>query len=273
MKIRLLGTGAADGIPGFFINNEVSTYAKKHGGKDMRTRSAALIDGCIKIDLPPDTICQMHRDRLDASEWTALVFTHSHEDHLAVSEIQYALYPFTELEQLPFTIYGNAKIKQLIRARYPYWPIEFVEMTSFGEYRHADYKITALPANHEIEEECLNLLFERDGQTLLYATDTGIWKDPTFEFLAGKRLDCLVIECTEGFNDSSYLGHLNFERLKVVLARLRESGAVHDGTRVVTTHHAHSGGACHDDLERVLGEMGAEPGFDGQVIEVRPKVG
>jgi phosphoribosyl 1,2-cyclic phosphate phosphodiesterase len=273
MKIRLLGTGAADGIPGFFINNEVSTYAKKHGGKDLRTRSAALIDGCVKIDLPPDTICQLHRDRLDASDWSALVFTHSHEDHLAVSEIQYALYPFTELEQLPFTIYGNSKIKQLVRQRYPYWPIEFVEMTSFGEYTHADYKITALPANHEIEEECLNLLFERDGVSLLYATDTGIWKEPTFEFLAGRRLNGLVIECTEGFHNASYEGHLNIERLSFVLNRLRGDFAIDENTAVVTTHHAHSGMATHAQLEAALAPIGAEPGYDGCVVEVRSKGG
>jgi len=273
MKIRLLGTGGADGIPGFFINNEVSTYAKKHGGKDIRTRSAALIDGCIKIDLPPDTICQLHRDRLDASDWTALVFTHSHEDHLAISEIQYALYPFTELEQLPFTIYGNSKIKQMVRARYPYWPIEFVEMCSFGEYHHADYKITGLPANHEDAEECLNLLFERDGVNLLYATDTGIWHDPTFEFLASKRLDGLVIECTEGFHDSSYLGHLNIARLAVVLERLNAQGTIGPNTQVVTTHHAHSGLATHAQLECALKPLGAVPGFDGLVVEVRSKAG
>ena len=101
MNIRLLGTGAADGIPGFFGNDMVSRYARENGGKDVRTRSAALIDGVLKIDFPPDTLTQVQRDLLDALDWTGLVFTHSDDDHFAVDELQYALFPFTDLDHLP----------------------------------------------------------------------------------------------------------------------------------------------------------------------------
>ena len=77
----LLGTGAADGIPGFYAKDRVSQYARTEGGKDVRTRSAALVDGALKIDLPPDTLVHLHQNRLDARDWSALLFTHSHEDH------------------------------------------------------------------------------------------------------------------------------------------------------------------------------------------------
>src|SRR5579871_2245259 len=183
MNILLLGTGAADGIPGFYSNNEVSRYARAHKGKDIRTRSAALIDGLIKIDLPPDTLCQLQREGLDARDWSALAFTHSHEDHCAVSEIQYVLYPFTELEQVPFTIYGNATIGAAVRERYPEWPIDIRETRSECTYRHASYEITPVRAKHKPDEECQNLMFRHEGRTLLYATDTGIWDLATFEFL------------------------------------------------------------------------------------------
>ena len=267
MNIRLLGTGGADGIPGFYSNSDVSQYARKHGGKDFRTRCAALVDGQLKIDLPPDTLCQLQRDGLDARDWSALLFTHSHEDHFAVAELQYTLYPFTELEEIPFTVYGNQQIGKGIRERYPEWPIDFTELRAECTYIHATYAITPIRAMHKEDEECLNLLIECGDERLLYATDTGIWDDATFAFLADYPLNCLVIECTEGFRRTEYKGHLNFDDLELVLRRLRTSGVVSPQTRVVTTHHAATGGATHARLQEVLKPMGAEPGYDGMLIE------
>lgn len=266
MDVRLLGTGGADGIPGLYSSNHVSRHARAHGGKNVRTRSAALVDGHIKIDLPPDTICQLQRDGLDANDWSALVFTHSHEDHFAVSEIQYALYPFTDLEHLPFSIYGNGKIGEAIEHRYPDWPIHFVQLCKFDQADHAEYTITPIPAHHDEAEDCFNLLFHRNGKKLLYATDTGIWSEETFGYMKGLALNCLVIECTQGLMASDYKGHLNVEDLAFVLQRLRDSKAIVPNTKIVTTHHAHTGGASHRQLEEVLAPLGAEPGYDGQVV-------
>jgi phosphoribosyl 1,2-cyclic phosphate phosphodiesterase len=267
MNIRLLGTGAADGIPGLYSDNRVSRYAREHGGMDMRTRSAALVDDLIKIDFPPDTLCQLQRERLNARDWSAIVFTHSHEDHFAVGEIQYAMYPFTELEQLPPSIYGNPTIGKLLCHRYPEWPIDFVEMRSFCSYAHSSYVITPVLAKHQIDEECLNLIIQKGDKTLLYATDTGVWAEPTFIFVSDYRLDCLVIECTEGIEGSDYEGHLDIKGLGHVLTRLRQAGTVHERTRIVTTHHAHTGNATHHELIEALTPLGAEPGFDGMHIE------
>ena len=60
MQVRLLGTGGSDGIPAFYGNDRVSAHARKVRGKEMRTRSAALVDGTLKIDLGPDTLCQLN---------------------------------------------------------------------------------------------------------------------------------------------------------------------------------------------------------------------
>ncbi len=267
MQIRLLGTGAADGIPGFYANNPVSKFARENGGKDLRTRAAALVDGSLKIDLPPDTLVQLQREGLDARDWTALLFTHSHEDHFCPSELQYALYPFTEMEQLPCTIFANSVICGLIRRRYPEWPLELVETRIFESYRHGNYSITPVEARHKDDEQCHNLLIQRDGKSLLYATDTGVWKDSTFDFLADYKLDALVLECTEGFYPTAYDGHLDIQECIDVVGRLRKQGTLGDHSRIITTHHASQGGARHCDLEAAFADFGIEPGFDGMVIE------
>lgn len=268
MKVRLLGTGAADGIPTYFANTYVNDYARKHGGKDVRTRSAALLDNSIKIDLGPDTMPQLVRDRIDPQDWSAIVFTHSHDDHFAPAELQYWLFPFNDLEHFPYPIYGNEEIVRRIQEMYPDWPIELRTTRSFQCYRIGEYAITPVHANHKPDEDAQNLIFQKDNKTFLYATDTGVWKEPTWEVLQDYRLDLLVIECTEGVRGTDYEGHLGLLEMLEVINRLRGIGTVHDRTQIFTTHHSQNGGATHAELESVMAPHGVMPGYDGLEVEI-----
>ena len=269
MRVRLLGTGAADGIPGWYSDTEVSRHARAVGGREIRSRSAALIDGHFKIDLPPDTAWQMTRDGLDARDWTGLVFTHSHNDHLAVDELQYGLFPFNSNEFLPFPIYGNTTVCNLIRERYPHWPIETVETRSFEQFEHLGTRVTPIRAHHGSgDEDTHNLLFEREGRTVLYATDTGVWLEPTWEFLSGCKVDALVIECTEGLASTQYAGHIDVQELFLVVRRLREMGTLGMDATTWTTHHSHQGQVTHTQFEQLLQEEGIFAGYDGLEFDV-----
>lgn len=268
MKIKLLGTGAADGIPSPFGTDRISAHARAVKGKEIRTRSGAIVDGTIKIDLSPDTYMQLLRENLSATDWTALFFTHSDDDHLAVSEIQYALEPFIDNPYLPYTIFANRDVADLIRARYPGWPIEIRETRSYECYQHLDYRVTTIQATHLSDEDCHNFIFQRDSKTLLYATDTGLWSEKTWQFLERFRLDALVIECTDGFNPSPYIGHLSLEECLDVVTRLRKSGILHSEAQVVTTHHGVRGNATHEELIVALAPHGIQAGFDGMTIDV-----
>lgn len=268
MELLLLGTGAAEGIPAFYSNSRVSQYARKHGGKEIRTRSGAIVDGSLKIDLPPDTLMQMQREGLDAQDWSALLFTHGDDDHFAVRELQYAVHPFSQMDHIAFTIYGNDKICSEIRANYPKWPIELHETKSFESFSHADFKITPIEARHNHIEDCQNHIIERGGKTMLYATDTGVWHDKTWDFLSSYSLDLLAIECTEGFADEGYDGHLTLRECLFVVDRLRLNKILKPGARVVTTHHSHNGDGTFEELRNALEPHGIEAGYDGYRIEI-----
>lgn len=268
MRIRLLGTGAADGIPAFCAKTPVSAYAREHGGKDRRTRAAALIDGELKLDFGPDTLAQIQRDGLDPSDWSAVLFTHSDDDHLTVSEFQYFLYPFNDNECLPFTIYGNETVCEKIAQQYPCWPLDTHAIHDFQPFLHGPYSITPLRANHKCDEEAHNFLIERDGRRLIYATDTGVWSEETFAFLERAEAHALVIECTDGFNKSDYQGHLDLKECVAMVRRMRKISALAEEARVVTTHHSHRGGARHCDLVQALGRDAIEPGYDGMEFDV-----
>lgn len=268
MKIRLLGTGGADGIPALCAKSPVSDFARQNGGKDVRTRAAALIDDELKIDLGPDTLMQIQRDGIDPCDWTAVLFTHSDEDHLAPGELQYFLYPFNDNEHLPFTIYGNDVVLAQISGQYPGWPMDLRQSTSFSSFEHADYRITPVQANHKCNEDAQNFLIERDGRKVIYATDTGVWSDQTFEHLRGSLAHGLVIECTEGFHKSDYCGHLDIADCVGMVQRMRQLDILGNAAKIVTTHHSHQGGARHCDLVQALGPFAIDVGYDGMEFEV-----
>ena len=87
MKIQYLGTAAAEGWPGIFCNCKVCKEALRRGGKDIRTRSQAVIDDKILIDLPPDTYLHMLTYGLDMPSIRTMLVTHSHQDHWYPEEL------------------------------------------------------------------------------------------------------------------------------------------------------------------------------------------
>lgn len=268
MIVKLLGTGAADGIPAMFGECRLSRIARELGGKDFRTRCGALVDGHIKLDLPPDTFTQMQREGLSSNDWSALIFTHADADHFAVKELQYSLYPFTEHLLAPFAIYANQPIIDEIAHHYPDWPFEVHFTKSFESFSHGEYTVTPIAANHSRGEDCQNLIICDGAKSFLYATDTGLWEPPTWEYLSAVKLDGIVIECTNGRTESDYWGHLNLESCLWTVNQLRERGVLASGAPVVTTHHSVKGDMTHAELEEALAPHAIEPGFDGMEFEV-----
>lgn len=269
MKIMLQGTGGADGVPGLFGASRVSEYARQNGGRDVRTRAAALVNEDLKIDFGPDTFAQVNASGSCPRDWSAVVFTHSDADHFAIEELQYAVVPFTAEDQCPFTIYANGTIIRKLRERYPDWPMDLVTTQSFTSFNHADYVITPIKANHGSQtEDTQNLLIEQNGRTLLYATDTGIWDERTWRYLQGITIHLLVIECSEGFVHTPYNGHLDAHECLAVVSRLRQMGTLAPTSQVVTTHHSHNGDATHDELAKWFEPHRILVGYDGLVLEV-----
>jgi phosphoribosyl 1,2-cyclic phosphate phosphodiesterase len=234
----------------------------------VRTRCGALIDRHIKIDLPPDTNLHLLRDGLDARDWSLLVFTHSHDDHFALNEIQYGLYPFNDDEALGYTIFGNDTVCGRIEAAYPDWPLDLERTNAFETKIFGEYSITPILANHKEDEEAHNLLFFDGERTLLYATDTGVWGNASWQFLADVSLDGLVIECTEGIVDSGYSGHLNLVRMTDMVQRLRAEGILKRDAYVCTTHHSHNGDMTYSELADALEPYGIEAGYDGHEFSI-----
>ena len=54
MKLTYLGTAAAEGWPAAFCNCDGCRAARRLGGRNIRTRSQALVDDALLLDFPCD---------------------------------------------------------------------------------------------------------------------------------------------------------------------------------------------------------------------------
>lgn len=268
MNVLLTGTGGADGIPGFFAESNVSRLARANGGKDVRLRSGAVVDEILKIDFGPDTFGQCCRLNLDPCRWKYILYTHSHDDHFAPKELQYAFPPFVQADSKAPEIYGNKTILDGIRNAFPQAAkLKMVLLESFKTTMAGDYTITPIRAYHKLDEDSLNLIIEKNGKKFLYGADTGIYQQETWDFLKDWTIDAAVLECTDGFNPADYWGHLSCAELISVVDRLRSMGTFTKETLVCTTHHSHTGLGSHSELEACLNPHGIEVGFDGKLLE------
>ncbi len=65
MKIKLLGTGAFEGIPAFSCKCKTCSEARQEGGKSVRQNASAYIEGRdgerVLIDVPPSILLLANR--------------------------------------------------------------------------------------------------------------------------------------------------------------------------------------------------------------------
>ena len=81
MKLKYLGTAAAEGIPALFCECEVCKKSREKGGRNIRTRSQAIVDDTLLIDFPADTYMHALNNGIDLTYINHCIVTHAHADH------------------------------------------------------------------------------------------------------------------------------------------------------------------------------------------------
>lgn len=266
MQIKLTGTGGADGVPSFFANSRVSEYARKHKGKNTRTRASAVVDNILRIDFGPDTFAQCCIHDVNPKDWAAILYTHSHADHYAPKELMYFFPPFVPLEEKRPAVYGNETVITGFEDAFD--EAEHLQkhiIKSFETFSVQNYHITPIHAYHKLDEDSLNFIIENQS-TLLYAVDTGFYEPHTWDFINGRHFDCVVVECTNGFSPAEYWGHLGCEEVIRFVSKLRALNCINNSSLIVTSHHAHDGDATHEELENFFKPHNIHVGYDGLTL-------
>ncbi len=269
MKLMYLGTAAAEGAPAIFCNCDHCRYAREKGGREIRMRSGAMIDGALKLDFSGDAYAQALRFGLSYAGLSDILITHSHEDHFCPEDLSRVTAPDAH-GRGPLTVWGDEKVGKRLA---PYVErkkgmLVFRLIRPFETQLISGYAVTALPAIHcwGGDEKPLMYLIEKDNCSLLYAHDTDEFPEEVMAFLAGRRIDLISLDCTNGVLDLDYIGHMGISdnlRLKEALLACSAAG---ERTVFVANHFSHNGLVPHEELERRL------PGFlvsyDGMEVEI-----
>lgn len=277
MKLRYLGTAAAEGCPALFCTCPLCAAARQDGGRDVRTRSQALVDDTLLIDFPADTYHHaLSTPELDLPALRHLLITHSHADHFYPMDLGLRCSDFAADVSGTLTVYCNETVAQGWEAARngEYAPFadlpERVQVRVLEPYETFDaggYTVTALPANHKRNELCFIYAIERDGKRLLYANDTGTQlEDSVWAFLRGRRFDAVSMDCT-AMDRRVGRYHMGLPDNDELRTRLLEIGAADGDTRFVVTHFSHFGGLTHVELERRAAAYGFVTAYDGMALE------
>ncbi len=270
MKLTYLGTGAAEGVPALFCDCETCRNALSRGGRNVRTRSQALIDDALLIDFPCDTFSHCMARGINLSGVRHCLITHVHEDHFCPQELVYLDNGFTHpAPAYGLTLYGSEDVEPLLPA-IERKRLRFIRVAPFVPFSAGRYTVTALKAAHSTDHPYLYVV--SDGETtLLYAHDTGLFPEETRAYLTahGTRFDLVSLDCTEGAKGGlTYPTHMGLERNLLCREWMRREGLVDESTVMVLNHFSHNGlHAGYDDFVPIAAAHGFAVSYDGMEIE------
>ena len=275
MKIKYLGTAAAEGWPGLFCACDHCRRARKAGGRNIRARSQALIDDQLLIDFPADTYLHVLQYGLDLTAVTHCLITHDHSDHLYAGDLAMRSGAFAHRPtEESLTIYATAPACQKIRPvlqvyQDPVGPASCEQIKAFEPFMAGPYRVVPLKADHAPECEPVIYLISRHERTLLYGNDTGYFPEETWQYLkeSGVRLSLVSLDCTAVQLDWRS-GHMGLSACSEVRTRLLDSRLADGQTSFVVNHFSHNGGLIHDELVPVAARLGFTVAYDGLVMLV-----
>ena len=277
MKFKFLGTAAAEGFPAIFCRCEACETARRKKGKNIRSRSQALINNDLLIDWASDSYAHALRHDLRLDEVKYIVITHSHSDHCALTDLQMrgGVYAHKMAENF-VALYGNREVKKryesvykemdtFVRAGY-----SFIEIEAYKAVRAGDYEIMPLPARHMSMETPFVYVISYKGKHIFYCLDTGYLFEAVFEFLKKRsyRFDMVALDCTLADNLCEETStHMNGEFCIRVAERLRINGNIDKNTKLYVTHFSHNGNPIQKRLEAMFIKFGINVAYDGLEIE------
>lgn len=277
MEIQYLGTASAEGWPALFCGCGICKRAREVGGKELRTRTQALVDNKILIDLPPDTYMHSLKYSLELGAVSHLLVTHSHMDHFFPVELIHRHEHFGHGAKGILQVYGNEAAEKafydaVLIERFKVHPLDdavrFVRLEPLADFMADGYHIIPVPADHDKRETCFIYVIEKGGKSLLYGHDTGInLSQEAWKCIFGRTYDLISLDATMGKNHSKEY-HMGLPDVMTFVSKMEEQGCIRPDTVKVINHFSHNGQMTHEELEAFAEEHGLTAAYDGMRIRM-----
>jgi len=273
MKIKLLGTAASEGIPAMFCDCEKCRKARETGGKNIRTRTQAIVDDKLLIDFPADSFSHFLNNNIDLNQVNHCIITHAHSDHFYEKDFLNIWRGSHPPKDWDFHVYGNEDINVLAEMEQEDWSNRFFYhyVKPFEPFKAGDYEVVAFKAVHTTANPYFYSI--SDGEkSILYAQDTDFFSDESWEKLVeyGKVFDVVIMDCTQGSSmEMPYVGHMCIGVNDKLRNRLCELGLAHKETKFIVNHFSHNGeDILYEDLLPIAQKYDFDVSYDGMEIEV-----
>lgn len=272
MKIKYLGTAAYEGVPALFCNCEVCKKSRAAGGRNLRTRSQALVDDKIMIDFNPDTVTHTMTYGIDWEKIEGVIITHAHSDHLYPSDAEIATGCYSH-DHRKINFYSGKAGYDMLK---PYTIDCDAEKTSLTlveplkKFTVGGYEILPLPADHGQDTSPVIYSIAKDGKRMLYAHDTGVFLPQTMDALEKEgHHDFISFDCTGCIGDGVrwVYGHMSVLTIIPLLDEMKKRGIADDKTVIAISHFSHNGGLTHDELAVEAAKYGIITAYDGLELE------
>ncbi len=275
MKLQYLGTAAAEAIPAIFCTCPTCKRARELGGKNIRTRSQAIIDDKLLIDLPADTYSHSICAGIDLTHVHHILNTHVHHDHLYPAELYNYYRGFANLPDghPNYHFWGGEEmvdeLSPIVDSKAMEGRVVLHALAPFEPTKVGQYLVTALPAHHGTHSPYIYMI-ESEGKTLLYAHDTGTIKEEVWDYFAKchPHFDLISMDCTFGSRTLDKLySHPGFGNVLDMADKMQRLGYIDDNTVKVVNHFSHNAPDVNYEDHAVYEKEGFLMSYDGMVVE------
>jgi phosphoribosyl 1,2-cyclic phosphate phosphodiesterase len=253
LSVEFLGTGTSGGVPMIACKCQVCHSSDK---KDKRLRSSVLLKSAsttIVIDTTPDFRYQMLRSSVHHLD--AVVFTHSHKDHIAgLDDIR----AYNFFSQSPMQLFANEETAHAVRRdfyyafsekKYPGIPELDLHEIKDQPFSVGDLHFTPIQVRHLH----MGVTGYRIGN-FTYITDANFIEESEKEKIRGSEV--LVVNA---LRQEKHISHFNLQEAVALATELNIP-------RTFFTHISHQMG-LHNEVNQSL-PKGMQLAHDGLILSV-----
>ena len=165
MKIKFLGTGAGWPLPRLGCQDKICSSKDP---KDTRTRSQALVNEVLLLDLGPDTYQHLKQPGVDPTKIRFAAISHEHPDHtFGLWDLSHT---YTSGRREKIKIFINPKT--LAKIRFMFFPKEYDILPTLAgtEIKLDNLRLTFLPVNHT-KDSTFGILVKEGNKKFFWAPD------------------------------------------------------------------------------------------------------